>query len=534
MECALNSLMQEEAQPDSPPQGEEERGRRGKHRSRPSTPASYHWCERVTEYLIYASLVAGPWLYGATEPWAVWILNCGGFLIGGLLVAKRIIRLRTGYVPPRWENGSDHADSFLAQWKGPHWLTFAMAFLTVLILAFTFISGVNARATFNGDEQRFDYHQFISWLPYSYDKRQTLFLAWSYLALAFYFWGLRDWLLGKTMRERHPKTESQEEDHHEGTEMPRLPARLRQLLWIISINGAVLAVEAILQRMDGTNKLLWRRMSYWGDSESMFGPYSYRGNAADLFNLIWPLTLGLWWNLREHRRRGKAARVGSSPHTLLIPCSMLVAASPIISTSRGGALIAVGGMGVCLVSMLFSQRRSNWVSKTGIILLFAAMAGLGAYLGWDKLVPRLKEIKMDNWSGRTEIYHNSEQMARDFPLFGSGPGSFAAIYQLYRSDPNEVWQAYLHDDWLETRVTFGQFGFTIVVLLMGLVLARWFIPGGIATSWHFVSVLWVAISSCLIHAKFDFPLQVYSVLQLFLTVCCILFCISRRASAGQP
>ncbi|MDB6036499.1 MAG: O-Antigen ligase [Verrucomicrobiales bacterium] len=527
--------MQEEAHPPVPQsETEGETGRRGGRRSRSRTPVGYQVCERITEFLIYGSIVAGPWLYGATEPWAVWILNGAGYLIGGLLAAKRIIRVRTDYVPPRWESGGDQADTFLAQWKGPHWLTFTMALLTVLIVAFTFVSGVNARATFNVDEQRFDYHNYISWLPHSYDKAHTLFLAWSYVALAFYFWGLRDWLLGKTMRERHPRSgEPGEEENTNEMETPGLPGRLRQLLWVISINGAVLAVEAILQRMDGTNKLLWTRESYWGDSESMFGPYSYRGNAADLFNLIWPVTLGLWWNQRQ-KRRGTAGRVGGSPHTLLIPCSMLIAAAPIISTSRGGALIAVAGMGVCLATMLLSQRRSTWLSRTGIILMFAAMAGLGGYLGWDKLVPRLKDIKMDNWSGRTEIYHNSEQMAQDFPLYGSGPGSFAAIYQLYRNDPNEVWQAYLHDDWLETRVTFGQFGFTIVVLMMGLVLARWFISGGIAVSWHFVSVLWVAVSSCLIHAKFDFPLQVYSVLQLFLTLCCILFCVSRRAWTISP
>jgi len=208
---------------------------------------------------------------------------------------------------------------------------------------------------------------------------------------------------------------------------------------------------------------------------------------------------------------------------------MVIAAAPVISISRGGAVIAAGGMLVCLTAMLFSHRKASWLVKSGVILLFAAMAGLGLNLGWDKLEPRLKSISMDNWSNRSEIYRNSQQMAKDFPLFGSGPGSFAAIYQLYREEPNEMWQAHLHDDWLETRVSFGQFGFTIVVLMMSLVLARWFVPGGIACSWQFIATLWVGVGGCLVHAKFDFPLQVYSVLQLFLTLCCILFCLSRKA-----
>jgi hypothetical protein len=37
----------------------------------------------------------------------------------------------------------------------------------------------------------------------------------------------------------------------------------------------------------------------------------------------------------------------------------------------------------------------------------------------------------------------------------------------------------------------------------------------------------VALGGCLLHARFDFPLQMYSILLLFLALCAVLFSLSR-------
>ena len=58
--------------------------------------------------------------------------------------------------------------------------------------------------------------------------------------------------------------------------------------------------------------------------------------------------------------------------------------------------------------------------------------------------------------------------------------------------------------------------------------ARWFFPGAIHGGWRMISLLWLSLAGCLLHARFDFPLQIYSVLMLFLVVCAILFTLSRR------
>ena len=122
-------------------------------------------------------------------------------------------------------------------------------------------------------------------------------------------------------------------------------------------------------------------------------------------------------------------------------------------------------------------------------------------------------------------------MAADYPVFGTGPGTFETVSQLYRPNNDCNWWAQLHNDWLETRITFGWAGSALIALAFATVLARWFARGGICGGRRFVVLMWLALGGCLVHARFDFPFQMHSVLFLFLILCAILFTVSRRPAA---
>jgi len=286
-----------------------------------------------------------------------------------------------------------------------------------------------------------------------------------------------------------------------------------------------------LQRLDNSNRLLWLVQPRINtEADSQFGPYAYRSSAAQYFNLVWPLCLGLWWVLRHQVKNSlrSAARVGSSAHAMLLPGAVVMAACPIIATSRGGAIVAAVGMALAFSVLLLASSRGHWGGRLGLIALFAAMIGFAGYLGWEKLEERLRYVFTDEMSGRVEIYENSRKIVKDLPVYGTGPGTFASMYHLYRANPQQVWQGYLHDDWLETRVTFGAVGLSLILLALSLAFARGFATGGIVVPTPFVALVWLALAGCLFHARYDFPLQVHSILSLFLTLCAILFCCSRK------
>jgi hypothetical protein len=702
------------------------RSRAHSRRAHQRTPKLYRLCDGLTEGLLYGMIVFSPWAFGTTQGRAIWTMTVAGCALGGLLVAKWIIRWRTGYEPSRWGSGK------------PRWLVVSLAVLTVLILGWCLLSAVNARATFDQKQLGFEYHdRYIPWLPHSYDARSTWFVFWQYLGLAWVFWAVRDWLLGKTRRERHaewaaeegegggvPRTPGEHGGETPGRLPPRLPARLRRLLWVLCLNGALLAAEGIFQRMDGTNKLLWLVEPWMNKTaKSQFGPYAYRANGAQYLNLIWPVCLGFWWTLRQEARRTvrAGARMGASPHVLLLPCALVIAAGPFISSSRGGAAVAGMMLVVACILLLLAGRRERLRSKLAPLLFVACVLGVGAYLGWEELrnrfvgsvvsyplrlpvalreftlrcvfeVPRwspqefttivglanaksdwvtspgtawiaivmwpkasleariygpestryrsvqltgypaehpgeVVELAMvkgtnlslflegrlvdgkdmssggfslladvpgvdylfarkelvskagavlpvhavtvfdralsaaeieaieavaaharqagqggpgapdlgpwrpvvdldftqprtsllaDGMGGRFDVYRIAHRMAEDFAWLGSGPGTFGPLYYLYRSDSLETWQACAHDDWLETRVTFGWTGFALVLLALVVAVGAGFCPGGTPVGWPLAALVGLAMAGCLIHAKFDFPLQVHSILLLFL------------------
>jgi hypothetical protein len=306
---------------------------------------------------------------------------------------------------------------------------------------------------------------------------------------------------------------------------------------VLALNGTLLGLEGIAQRLQGEGKLLFLVQARVNPgAESQFGPYAYRANASQYFNLLWPVCLGFWWMLNRSFGSRRTAH-----HLILIGCAVM-AACPIISTSRAGALITVGI--VALAALLLSathfllsahhaqDRRTRRITLACVFLVFTGALALGFALGWKALKPRMAQLS-EGFDTREAMYEAARPMATDYPLFGTGPGTFETVFgQLYRKTTDTYWPAQLHNDWLETRITFGWLGSGLIALAFVGALLRWFAPGGIHGGRRFMILIWLALAGCLVHARYDFPFQVHSIVFLFLVLCAILFVLTRRPRRG--
>jgi hypothetical protein len=493
---------------------------------RPRDLQTYRACETGTEGLIYFMVVFSPWAFGTTQPWAIWTMDVARYLLGLLLVLKQWLRWWKGYRPARWGR-KGHSDESTGQtmvqevpasreggapaltrpgampttaaetpgrrlvvhrhmWRrkkrGWEWrLTATFIGLTAAILGYCVISALNASATYRPLDLSFVYRkQFIKWLPHSLDSARTWAVFWDYLALACAFLALRDWLPGKSDREQRADYVSSS-----GAQFAlRAPDRLRRLLWVLAVNGGLLALEGIAQRLEGRGNLLFiLKPGINQTAEAQFGPYAYRGNAAAYFNLLWPVCLGFWWTLQRSREGGRR-------HHLLLLCTGLMAACPMICSSRAGAVVDFGLLTAGTAFLLFSslrrvahgterggttsrqsrghsrcgfgsggehhsgsaarhsnapatflQRKQDAVkrilnlsprTKPALLLVFCTGAlTLGYALGWKTLQPRWAELAKD-YAARDAIYEQARPMASDYPVFGTGPGTFETVFNLYR------------------------------------------------------------------------------------------------------
>jgi hypothetical protein len=438
-----------------------------------------------------------PWGAGGTLYWSSWVLIGTGWLLGALVLSKWALVRWTGYEPTQWKREGGAAVS--------HWPTRALGILTGLILLQVLVSLFNYRAEVNWTSEGVDfiYRDAIEWLPTTYDVAATRKAFFRYLAFAGVFWAMRDWLLIKSRSERH-----REEDGRDVEDGGRVPDRLKWLGWVISVNGAVMALVGILHRLDGAKDLLWMINLKQMSPEGMFGSFPYRANAAQYLNLIWPLALGFWWALRSDALRptSKPTRTGSQAYPMLLLCVALMVAAVFVAASRGG--IAVTLVEMALAMIVLGRAMKGWQPRLGMALAFLTALGLGWGLAGDFLAKRFTNSLVDeSMSGRTQIFEIARRMTADFPLWGSGAESFLTLNGLYRVRALDKWHGYVHDDWLETRVTFGWVGLLVVVLMLASAASAKWVSGRVPIHRELAWLLAIGLAGMLGHAFGDFPFQ---------------------------
>ena len=188
----------------------------------------------------------------------------------------------------------------------------------------------------------------------------------------------------------------------------------------------------------------------------------------------------------------------------------------------------VASAALCALMLLLAHWHSTWGAKLAVFALFGGMIGGGVLLGWQDLGPRF-ELLQQGFEGREGLFLTGWRMAAAEPLFGTGPGTFGSLFPLFRPPLANYSVAQLHNDWLETLITFGWAGSCLLVAGLLLVLVRWFFRGRIYAEKHFLMLVWISLGGCLIHACYDFPFQIHSILVLFVLLCSMLSCLSRRA-----
>ena len=364
--------------------------------------------------LLAAMILFAPWAFGSTPTWAVWTMNAMGWALGAVVLARKWVAWREG--------GPADAP---AESRVREWLTRILAVLTVLFLLYVLVSALNYRADYLEFESRFVYREnYIAWLPHSYDVTQTWRALGSYTALAAVFWGVRDYL-----RPRHGHGSHHREERR--GDQPRVPPLSRRMVFLLSLlclNVGAVALEGIIQRWSGTNKLLWilePRINNTPDAQ--FGPYAYRANAAQLFNLVWPVCLGLCWAMAETGM----ARTRRMLWGFLVGAALVTAAAPLMTTSRAGAAITVVCLGLLGMAALVTQRGSTRVYW---VLGFALLAvGGGLLFGAKSLRER---IWAPVYTYPTEVGALSEEFALRcrVAMPTNSPNKFMGLVGLSGSD----------------------------------------------------------------------------------------------------
>ena len=313
--------------------------------------------------------------------------------------------------------------------------------------------------------------------------------------------------------------------------------RMQRLLWIVlALNGGALAFFGIVQKLSWNEKIYWRVPLTLGGQP--FASFVNRNNAAGYLNLCLGAALGfaMWafWkptsvNAPGLRRMplpaGRPARfvMPQPQHFLAILLCVLILAGVCASLSRGGTI----AMAIALISalaLLAFQRGAKvaaWTASGGVALCAALLAWLGLSSGFAHRLSTLfdERVALDS---RWTNWQTAWRAVHDFPVLGTGFGTYRYAYQPYQTVNAKLWFYNADNHYVEGLTEGGLVGFLLIGVCVGLMFRAFWVlvrrsAGGTNDPLVYVA-LFVLLSQCL-QSGSDFGISVPANLLTFATIC---------------
>jgi O-antigen ligase len=460
-------------------------------------PIPLHPFEKAFAIAASAHLCFLPWAIGARTPWAQVTSLCLGLLA-----------LAIALWPRRYEGELAPQGAFTLH-PGPRLLRFPIFWLGLLFLGLVLCQALNPswlRAT-AGVYWWIAKVEHITWLPSGVDAPFERMNAWRMLCIWGGAWALGCALwIGVTRR-----------------------AGLMWVLNCVAVNGTVIALVAILQKVTGAQKILWVFPSI---ARSFHGTFVYENHAGAYLNLMLVLVSGLalWHYVRGLRRLER-----STPAPIYVFMAVVIAASLLMGKSRAAIVLLVAFVVVALVVMLAWRARQGSVGGglvTGL-LVAGAIGFLATTAVFLNLKTGLQEVQT-LWSGQDKVSMMVREKARsatldmfeDRMLTGWGAGSFRHVFPTFQRNYPEIYLEpggrrmfawdHAHNDHVQLLAEVGVIGYGLVALGFVWGLAHWLGCRGFSQP-NLVLYL-MGLGFALAHAWVDFPLYNTAVLVTFVAL----------------
>lgn len=212
----------------------------------------------------------------------------------------------------------------------------------------------------------------------------------------------------------------------------------------------------------------------WSINTYVSGAISYKNHYATFLAFTIPLGVGLLYRKFKaeryrYKQQNKTAHIiefllSINVIYLLSLFSMII--TLIKTTSRGGILSFIVGITLTLITLIIIKRvKINRKRVTNFSLIFVFLAVFTIFSGIsDNLISRVENVGM-NQHGRDLLRVATLDIFLDYPLFGSGPGTYPVIldkYKPFELENSQVWSRGSHNDYLELLASHGIIGFLLL------------------------------------------------------------------------
>ncbi|MFH1605260.1 MAG: O-antigen ligase family protein [Pseudomonadota bacterium] len=155
-----------------------------------------------------------------------------------------------------------------------------------------------------------------------------------------------------------------------------------------------------------------------------------------------------------------------SPKMRLRLALVVMVVALVLTHSRMGnssfflSLLFTGG-----IALLLAKRASKSIVVLLVSLIIIDIFIVGAYFGVQRVLDRIEQTNMET-EDRDEIASDALRMWKDYPVFGSGLGSFRTVFLRYPQQDLGALYTHTHNDYLEFASETGVVGIALLGTLV--------------------------------------------------------------------
>ncbi|MBN1272582.1 MAG: O-antigen ligase family protein [Candidatus Aminicenantes bacterium] len=266
--------------------------------------------------------------------------------------------------------------------------------------------------------------------------------------------------------------------------------------------------------------------------ESVTGTFVNRNHLAGYLEMIIPLAIAFvisrldLFSFKGTQFKEKIlllSRKGFSKNFIVLTATVLMGIAVILSHSRSGIFLLFLTFVLFLEFIFLFFRRTGLHSGSAsryINITFLIITFLILYVGIGHMIDRFSTTDLGE-ENRLNYWKNTYDIISQYPVFGTGWGTFSAVYPAYEKIPVGGRVSHAHNDYLETFAEVGILGGLLIFGLIFIILFQTFKMwkerrhpeikglgmGGL-----------VAIFVILLHSLTDFNLQIPANMLLFTVV----------------
>lgn len=456
-----------------------------------------HPAELSVLWAVAAHLVFLPWALGTMWPWAQWtsltLAAIGSILV---LLPRQYTEAHTG-----------GAEFRLLTW--PKLIKFPIFWIGLAFLGYVVLQGLNPAWTYQLANREWWMQRVdpISWLPRGYTAPFRQWNPWRMLVIY-----TAAWLTVCTIWVGFTRRRS-----------------VQLLLIVLGVNGLLLAVFGVIQRLGNFDKIFG---FFKSPNASFFSSFVYKNHAGAYLLLALAVTCGLagWYYLRGLRRMEK-----SNPSGVIAFFATCIAVGILTSYARGATLTTLVFLLICIGGFVWHQFRLPAESRKHVVIVVLLLV-FGYFLktgfealrskeAWDRIKAGISREDM-SLEYRERATRAALEMLQENWQAGTGVGSFRFLFPIYQHrHPDLVhggtigrrmfWE-HAHNDIVQIPIEYGAAGMLLVFLGLGY----WAIRLLRSYFWENPLSLAVVLGLLLMTAYswFDFPFQCPAI---FITWCAL-------------